>query len=112
MWVGLDVHARKVVAGVLDAESGEVRSLRAPLLPSETVVWLRQFPAPVRVAYEAGPTGYGLARGCGAAGVAATVAAPPMIPRPPCDRVKTDRRDAERLRAPAAVQRAGRGACA
>lgn len=28
-WVGLDVHARKVVAGVLDAGSGELRSLLA-----------------------------------------------------------------------------------
>jgi hypothetical protein len=27
-WVGLDVHARSVVAGVIDAGSGEVRSLR------------------------------------------------------------------------------------
>jgi hypothetical protein len=27
-WVGLDVHARKIVAGVLDAESGELRSWR------------------------------------------------------------------------------------
>ena len=24
-WVGLDVHARRVVAGVLDGESGELR---------------------------------------------------------------------------------------
>ncbi len=61
-WVGLDVHARKVVAGVLDAGSGEVRGLRAPTLPVETVGWLRQFSGPIRVAYEAGPTGYGLAR--------------------------------------------------
>jgi hypothetical protein len=29
-WVGLDVHARSVVAGVIDAVSGEVRSLRVP----------------------------------------------------------------------------------
>jgi hypothetical protein len=29
-WVGLDVHARSVVAGVIDAASGEVRSLRSP----------------------------------------------------------------------------------
>ena len=29
-WVGLDVHARSVVAGVIDAGSGEVRSLRVP----------------------------------------------------------------------------------
>jgi hypothetical protein len=67
-WVGLDVHARKVVAGVLDAGSGELRSLRAPTLPAETIEWLARFPAPVRVAYAAGPTGYGLARACAAAG--------------------------------------------
>src|SRR5438093_11146118 len=51
-WVGLDVHARKIVAGVLDAESGELRSLRAPTLPAETVAWLERFSAPVRVAFE------------------------------------------------------------
>lgn len=96
-WVGLDVHARKTVAGVLDASTGELRSLRAPTLASETVEWLQQFAAPVRVAYEAGPTGYGLARACTAAGIACTVAAPSKIPRAPADRVKTDRRDAERL---------------
>lgn len=51
----------------------------------------------VRVAYEAGPTGYDLARACAAAGIACTVAAPSKIPRAAADRVKTDRRDAERL---------------
>src|SRR5260370_37891871 len=96
-WVGLDVHARKVVAGVPDAGSGEVRSLRAPTLPVETVEWLQRFAGPVRVAYEAGPTGYGLARACMAAGIACTVAAPSKIPRASGDKVKTDRRDAERL---------------
>ena len=96
-WVGLDVHARSVVAVVLDGVSGELRSLRAPVVGDETVVWLLQLPAPVRVAYEAGPTGYGLARACAAAGIACVVAAPSKIPRAPGDRVKTDRRDAERL---------------
>ena len=96
-WVGLDVHARKTVAGVLDGSTGELRSLRAPTLPVETAQWLGQFRAPVRVAYEAGPTGYGLARACAAAGIACTVAAPSKIPRAAADRVKTDRRDAERL---------------
>ena len=96
-WVGLDVHARKVVAGVLDAASGEVRTLRAPTVVDETAAWLGQLPAPVRVAYEAGPTGYGLARACTAVGIACTVAAPSKIPRAPGDKVKTDRRDAERL---------------
>lgn len=96
-WVGLDVHARKTVAGVLDASTGELRSLRAPTLAVELVEWLQCFPAPVRVAYEAGPTGYGLARACAAARIACTVAAPSRIQRAPADRVKTDRRDAERL---------------
>jgi len=96
-WVGLDVHARKTVAGVLDAVTGEVRSLRAPTPVGEAVEWLRGFPGPVRVAYEAGPTGYGLARACAAAGIVCTVAAPSKIQRPSGDKVKTDRRDAERL---------------
>jgi transposase len=96
-WVGLDVHARKVVAGVLVGGSGELRSLRAPVLPVELVEWLRGFSGPVRVAYGAGPTGYGLARACAAVGIACTVAAPSKIARASGDRVKTDRRDAERL---------------
>lgn len=96
-WVGLDVHARSVVAGVLDASSGELRSQRAPTVLEETVAWLLQLPAPVRVAYEAGPTGYGLARACAGVGMVCTVAAPSKIPRSAADKVKTDRRDAERL---------------
>src|SRR3954452_24480150 len=38
-WTGLDVHARSVVAGVIDAGSGEVRSLRMPPESGETVAW-------------------------------------------------------------------------
>src|SRR5258708_23658544 len=67
-WVGLDVHARWVVAGVIDAGSGEVRSLRVPPGCDATVAWLTTLPAPVRGVYEAGPTGYRLARGCAEAG--------------------------------------------
>jgi hypothetical protein len=95
-WVGLDVHARSVVAGVIDAGSGEVRSLRVPSVSGETVAWLKTLPAPVRVVYEAGPTGYGLARACAAEGIGCVVAAPSRM-RAAADRVKTDRRDAERL---------------
>lgn len=94
--VGLDVHARSVVAGVIDLGSGEVRSLRVPPGCDATVAWLTTLPAPVRVVYEAGPTGYGLARACAGAGISCVVAAPSRI-RAAADRVKTDRRDAERL---------------
>src|SRR5258707_6635884 len=94
--VGLDVHARSVVAGVIDVGSGEVRSQRVPAGSEATVAWLKSLQAPVRVVYEAGPTGYGLARACAGAGISCVVAAPSRI-RPAADRVKTDRRDAERL---------------
>jgi len=96
-WVGLDVHARSVVAGVLDAGSGELRTLRVPPGDAAVVEWLGGLAAPVRAVYEAGPTGYGLARACVEAGIACVVAAPSKIPRAAGDRVKTDRRDAERL---------------
>src|SRR5436305_2060815 len=94
--VGLDVHARSVVAGVIDRGSGEVRSQRVPPGAEATVAWLKTLPAPVRVVYEAGPTGYRLARACTEAGISCVVAAPSKI-RPAADRVKTNRRDAERL---------------
>jgi transposase len=96
-WVGLDVHARTTLAGVLDAASGELHAQRVSPRSEETVAWLQSLPRPVRVAYEAGPTGYGLARACAASEIACTVAAPSKIPRAAGDRVKTDRRDAERL---------------
>src|SRR5512133_2841652 len=96
-WVGLDVHARSTVASVLIAASGELQTLRVSTCWEETVKWLKTLPGPVRVAYEAGPTGYGLARACAAAAIACTVAAPSRIPRASGERVKTDRRDAERL---------------
>ena len=95
-FVGLDVHARSVVAGVLDG-NGEVRTCNAPVGTAELVTWLRAQGASVAVTYEAGPTGYGLARACAAAGIPCLVAAPSKIATAPGERVKTDRRDALRL---------------
>ena len=51
----------------------------------------------MRATYEAGPTGYALARGLSGAGVECLVAAPGKIPRGATERVKIDRRDAEHL---------------
>jgi len=61
------------------------------------VEWMRELPAPVRAAYEAGPTGFGLARVACAAGIDVRVAAPSKTPRAAGERVKTDRKDAELL---------------
>jgi transposase len=51
----------------------------------------------VRAAYEAGPTGFGLARLAIDAGIDVQVVAPSKTPRASGDRVKTDRKDAELL---------------
>ncbi len=96
-WAGLDVHAAATVACVVDAPSGEMSVHRLAGRTSEVTAFCSRLPAPVRVAYEAGPTGFELARALDASGVSCVVAAPGKIERPAQDRVKTDRRDAERL---------------
>jgi len=95
--VGLDVHATKIVAAVLDAETGELQFFKVSGDVYEAAGLCAGLPRPVRVAYEAGPTGYGLARELARRGVQCVVAAPSKIPRASGDRVKTDRRDAELL---------------
>ncbi|HUO71676.1 MAG TPA: IS110 family transposase [Solirubrobacteraceae bacterium] len=93
--VGLDVHATKIVAAVLDAETGEIAFFAMTADIGRTAAFCAALPRPVRVAYEAGPTGYGLARELVKRRVECVVAAPSKIPRASGDRVKTDRRDAE-----------------
>jgi transposase len=95
--VGLDVHATKIVAAVLDAETGQLQTFTMSGETAKAVQFCAALPRPVRVAYEAGPTGYGLARELARRGVQCVVAAPGKIPRASGDRVKTDRRDAEHL---------------
>jgi len=93
-FVGLDVHARSVVACSIDSQTGEV--VRARLTPDleEIWHWIAGLEGPVGVAYEAGPTGFGLARFLAARSIRCVVAAPSKITRAPGDRVKTDARDA------------------
>lgn len=93
-FVGLDVHARSVVACSIDSQTGEVS--RARLTPDHEEIWrwIAGLEGPVAVAYEAGPTGFGLARFLTGRSVRCVVAAPSKITRAPGDRVKTDARDA------------------
>ena len=95
--VGLDVHAAQTHAAVLDLASGELRRVRLRVPPGDVVAFLAQLPGRVRAVYEAGPTGFALARSARELGIDMQVVAPGKIPRAPGDRVKTDRRDAERL---------------
>ena len=95
--VGLDVHARSTQAAALDVMSGELHRARFGVGSDPVIEWLGELPGPVRAVYEAGPTGFGLARAAESAGVEVMVAAPSKTPRAPGDRVKSDRKDAELL---------------
>jgi transposase len=95
--VGLDVHARSVVASALDGATGELAERRLTPADRDVAAWIDGLPGPVKVTYEAGPTGFGLARFLRGAGVDVQVAAPSKLLRPSGDRVKTDARDARHL---------------
>ncbi|MDX6549475.1 MAG: transposase [Gaiellales bacterium] len=96
-FVGLDVHARKTVAAAVQLGSGEVFKAQLPGSPAAALQWLATLPGPVCAVYEAGPTGFGLARAARAAGVQMMVCAPGAIPRQPGDGIKTDTRNALKL---------------
>ena len=95
--VGLDVHARSVVAAAIDTVTGEVSTARLVPANEQVGAWLGRLPGPVAVTYEAGPTGFGLARYLSGLGIRCEVAAPSKLTKPAGDRVKTDARDAMHL---------------
>jgi len=91
--VGLDVHQAQTVAAVLDPSTGELRVERLRGEPASVVpVFLEELDRPVAAVYEAGPTGFALARVAETRGLDVRVVAPGSIPKAPGDRVKTDRR--------------------
>jgi transposase len=97
--LGLDVHAETIAVAIAEAD-GEVRSLGTIANRVESVRKLVKKLGPVeelKACYEAGPTGYVLYWQLAELGVACEVIAPTLVPMKPGDRVKTDRRDAERL---------------
>lgn len=98
-FVGMDVHADTIAVAVAEA-GGEVRSLGIIPNRMESIRKMIGKLAPVdtlKCCYEAGPTGYVLYWQLTQLGVACEVIAPSLIPTKAGDRVKTDRRDAEKL---------------
>ncbi len=98
-YVGLDVHKETIVVAMA---RGRRPAVLVRTIPND---WMRlakvldELTAQprLRVCYEAGPTGYGLARRLNECGICCMVVAPSLIPVQSGKRVKTDRRDARQL---------------
>lgn len=98
-FVGLDVHADTIAVAV--ADPGEVRSVGTiPNVPEAVRRLIKKLGGTgiaLRICYEAGPCGYALYWQLVELGVHCDVVAPTLVPVKAGDRVKTDRRDAEKL---------------
>ena len=98
-FVGLDVHRDSITSAVLEP-CREVPVVDRFFHDEASIV---RFVSnlgdrrAVRSCYEAGPTGYELARLLHRLGVACEVIAPSLIPNAPGAKVETDKRDARRL---------------
>ena len=98
--VGLDVHKKTIAVAVL-YETSEVVNERMTIenVPDQIERLVQHLSAKgmPRFCYEAGPCGFEVQRQITQLGKECVVIAPSMTPRRPGDRVKTDRRDAEKL---------------
>ena len=100
-FVGLDVHRDSISIAVCDGgRMSQVRELGT--IPHDLARLLTKLERvgpsdTLHVAYEAGPTGFGLCRALRERGIDCVVVAPSRTPICAGDRVKTDRRDAVKL---------------
>ena len=105
--VGLDVHKDSIVAAVLPSTANRpTETIQIENQPKAVEKLIRRLTqkGPAEFVYEAGPCGYAMQRHLTQMGHHCVVIAPGLIPVRPGDRVKTDRRDAEKL---AKLYRAG-----
>lgn len=103
--IGIDVHAKTNEICALITKTGELRQAKLSSDPDEIIRWIQeeQLPRPLGCCYEAGPTGFWLARTLNDAGIACAVVATSKLPKR-IDRKKNDRIDAQWL---ARMQMAG-----
>ena len=102
LYIGLDVH--KATLSITVAEDGRDGAVRfigtIPNTPTDVVKLAKRLSkdgCQLEFCYEAGGCGYGIYRQLIALGHRCTVAAPTLIARKPGDRIKTDRRDSQKL---------------
>lgn len=97
VFVGVDVH-KKTFSVALLRPDGMVKVWSSPADVASLTQILASLPVSIgAVCYEAGPTGFGLARSLKAAGITVIVAAPSRIPRPVAPTNKTDSLDCRKL---------------
>jgi transposase len=101
LFIGLDVHKATISISIAeDGRNGSVRFLGViPNTPHEIAKMAKRLSphGELDFCYEAGGCGYGIYRQLTALGQKCTVVAPSMIPRKPGERIKTDRRDSQKL---------------
>lgn len=98
-FVGMDVHAETIAVAIAEGRSAPRSLGTIPNRPEAIRKLIAKLgdPSTIRVCYEAGPTGYVLYWQLTRIGVHCDVIAPSLVPKMPGDRIKTDRRDAEKL---------------
>ncbi len=98
-YIGLDVHRASIAVAIADegAPSSYGNIANDPSAIRKLMTRLGGADVELRVAYEAGPTGYALHRQLASMRIQCMVVAPSLIPKRPGDKVKTDRRDALKL---------------
>jgi transposase len=100
-YVGLDTHKETIAVAVADAMGGKARYYGEIANTPEAIKKLVKQLCPdgevVSFCYEAGPCGYEIYRQISQLGHYCSVVAPSLIPTKPGERVKTDRRDSEKL---------------
>jgi len=100
-YVGLDTHKETIAVAVADAIGGKARFYGEIANTPEAIRKLVKQLCPdgevVSFCYEAGPCGYAIYRQISQLGHYCSVVAPSLIPTKPGERVKTDRRDSEKL---------------
>jgi len=101
IFVGLDVHKDTISACVLDSSTGEIlleqQLKNQPAAVARLIKRVRSRFGEPRCCYEASSCGFVLFRQLRDLRVECDVIAPSSIPRRSGDRIKTDRRDAEKL---------------
>lgn len=97
IWVGVDVHKKTFSVALLRSD-GMIKDWSSPADIARLTQTLSSLSVEIgAVCYEAGPTGFGLARSLRAAGIKVIVAAPSRIPRPVSPTNKTDSLDCRKL---------------